>query len=285
MASLSSAFATARSYARLLTHSPARSARTWKGLRRWFRRPLRLVAHGLRRGPPTVMTSTTVDGQVVAYRTSTADLKVLHEVFVEDAYRLDAMPARLGVVLDVGAHIGLFSLRVAPRADRVLAFEPHPENAALLRRNLAGPAFAHVEGNEVAVAGGAGTVRLFSGGRNTAGHTIAPKAPSASLPYVDVPCVALADALEAARVERVGLAKIDCEGAEYAAVESLRAWGLSRVARLAIEYHAAPPGAPAAHSGEGLEALLRAEGFAVERVPLAHEGYGLLHATREGSGQ
>lgn len=42
-----------------------------------------------------------------------------------------------GVFLDIGAHVGKWSVWAAPRCAAVHAFEPHPENVAGLERNLA----------------------------------------------------------------------------------------------------------------------------------------------------
>jgi len=41
-----------------------------------------------------------------------------------------------GIVVDVGAHIGLFSLSVANRANKVVAIEPEPRNLLALRHNM-----------------------------------------------------------------------------------------------------------------------------------------------------
>ncbi|MGH9615212.1 MAG: FkbM family methyltransferase [Acidobacteriaceae bacterium] len=49
-----------------------------------------------------------------------------------------------GVVLDVGANIGYYSLYVLPRASAVHAFEPDPRASAVLRSNLAGHPNAHI---------------------------------------------------------------------------------------------------------------------------------------------
>jgi FkbM family methyltransferase len=59
------------------------------------------------------------------------------EVF---ANHLDAS----GVVLDVGANIGYYSLYMLPRAAAIHAFEPDPRALAVLRSNLEGHSNAHV---------------------------------------------------------------------------------------------------------------------------------------------
>jgi FkbM family methyltransferase len=277
------AWRTARAYARILTRTPLRNLATRRALRRWFVRPLLVVADGFDRGPASLCVAPTRDGGTLAYRAGTADPIVLREILAADAYRLDRLPpGRVPWIVDVGGHIGLFAWRAAPHAERLLTFEPVPDNFALLERNLAGPAFAHVERVNAAVADHAGTLRLFLGGKNTGGHTSFPAHVPAPGAHVDVPCVALAAELEARGVRRVGLLKLDCEGGEYAVLDGLASYGLDRIDRIAKEYHPLPsPGSPA-HSGEALEARLRAAGFAVDRVPGKRAGGGLLFATRVG---
>ncbi len=58
------------------------------------------------------------------------------------------------IVLDIGAHVGLHTLRLARRAGsagRIVAVEPSPANAALLKTHLAWNGFANVEVVEAAV--------------------------------------------------------------------------------------------------------------------------------------
>ena len=71
-------------------------------------------------------------------RAGTTDHRVFDEVFVRDAYRLAPGPAspRLGTVVDVGAHIGMFAIRASRVADRVFSLEPVEENRRLLAENL-----------------------------------------------------------------------------------------------------------------------------------------------------
>ncbi len=63
-------------------------------------------------------------------RTS-SDCYVFNEIFgKEDAYRRDRIAPliREGVVVEVGAHKGFFTLLAATQAKKVIAFEPDQEN-------------------------------------------------------------------------------------------------------------------------------------------------------------
>src|SRR5262249_44081469 len=70
------------------------------------------------------------------------DLFVLYEVLAFNAYHIAPSLLRsdnVRVVVDCGANIGITSLFLAARypAARILSVEPHPENFALLRTNVA----------------------------------------------------------------------------------------------------------------------------------------------------
>jgi FkbM family methyltransferase len=77
------------------------------------------------------------DGTRLTYRLNRGDIRLIPEVFGLEIYRLPRSFDRLTVV-DLGANIGLVSLFLASRYEltHVLAVEPSPGNAAVLRTNL-----------------------------------------------------------------------------------------------------------------------------------------------------
>jgi len=61
---------------------------------------------------------------------------VIPEVFTEDCYKIQGIP-KGSTVIDIGAHIGTFTLRCAKERNcRVYAYEPCPRNYLLLRKNI-----------------------------------------------------------------------------------------------------------------------------------------------------
>jgi len=82
------------------------------------------------------------------------------------------------VVLDVGANIGWYSLilsKLAPEAVDIYAFEPHPENRALLEENLRQNAADNVHVVASAVSDHCGEQDLFVySGANTGRHSLLP---------------------------------------------------------------------------------------------------------------
>lgn len=70
--------------------------------------------------------------------TDVCHLAIFEEMFLQPAYDFSLIDFEPEFILDVGAHIGLFSLLAASRWPdaTILAFEPHPDNATWARRNL-----------------------------------------------------------------------------------------------------------------------------------------------------
>ena len=66
-------------------------------------------------------------------------LDVYHHIWFRQDYEKVAKPHEGDIVIDVGAHVGLFTLRCLKchKVSFVVAIEPHPLNAKLLRANLA----------------------------------------------------------------------------------------------------------------------------------------------------
>lgn len=115
-----------------------------------------------------------------------------------------------GVVVDAGAHIGAFALAAAHAAPRgrVLAVEPGPRHAALLRENVARNGAANVDVIQAALGDAVGTVGFASNEHYSSGSTVAPDGD------VRVQATTL-DRLVAERgVRRLDLVKADVEGSE-----------------------------------------------------------------------
>ena len=108
-----------------------------------FDDPLRFARYEVSEVPRALPHRLRGSGLIVYVRHHTADIGMLNAGFVEDAYRFPAPvwdrltslrhPPR---VLDAGAKVGMFGLYVLERFPdaRILALEPDPLNAVILRR-------------------------------------------------------------------------------------------------------------------------------------------------------
>ncbi len=161
------------------------------------------------------------------------ELHAFREVFVLGVYeRLPQFAPRAGgVVLDVGANIGLFSLRHARAGARVYAVEPHPEAFARLERNLAANGLGQrVTALPCALGAAEGWARLRGGRATPLTRVIPDRSGAVRLRTLD----ALAAELGLARID---LLKLDVEGAEVEVLRGARRV-LPMVERLVLEVHA-----------------------------------------------
>jgi FkbM family methyltransferase len=159
------------------------------------------------------------------------------EVFANGCYRR-GLPRRLaGDVIDIGANIGAFTLEAATRhpAATVHAYEPDPRTFAVLRQNVeANGLSSRVRLWNEAVAGQPGEVTLWRG----EGSVLASTQPAAAARGGDscrVPAVTLQTVVGRA-ARRIGLLKMDAEGAEAEILESAGA-PLDRIENIVAEYH------------------------------------------------
>jgi FkbM family methyltransferase len=172
-----------------------------------------------------------VDGYAFADLHRPSTLFLLEEIWLEGCYDV-AIDEPSPLIVDAGANIGVAALRFAHRHPglRLVAFEPSPDAAAVLRRNLAA---AHVDAtvHELALGRTEGTFELLADRVGSVGATIATvAAPAAHVDTVSV--VTLSSLLS----EPVALLKLDAEGSEFAILGELETAGrLELVRRIVLE--------------------------------------------------
>jgi FkbM family methyltransferase len=192
-----------------------------------------------RAGPKRTLTYELRNGLRIAMRPGTLDAAVFKEVFVHRLYAPRGFEiGPRDVVIDVGAHIGCFSVFAARAASegRVIAFEPAPANFALLTQNLGLNALRQVEALPLAVSGAAGPRELRLS-LNTGGHSFHAIESAEPISVVQVTATTLADVVREKQLSRIDLLKMDCEGEEYGILDSCPEELLRRVRRLAMEVH------------------------------------------------
>ena len=217
-------------------------------------------------------------GEVLVSPVSEPLLTMFDEAWVEECYRPAGWTCGPdGVVLDIGACVGAFTLWAARRAGagRVIAVEPTPSLAAVLRANIERNGIGFATVREEAVGGHRRRAPLFGrgpGAMNTLYTSDHYGSTFHSIGSVDV--VTLDDLLEG--IERCDLLKLDCEGAEYEILAGASAHALASIRAVAAEYHVGMnEGDP-----DALARLLEDAGFRVTVSPLRDEEGGILHAVR-----
>lgn len=151
-----------------------------------------------------------------------SDWLVLQEVYQENCYQFKPEYITDGVVIDIGANIGTFTLLVPPEV-KVLAFEPEPNNYAYLMANLKENSRNNVVARQVAV-GYPGTTKII----NLQGGSFMDAENGTEVERVSI---------NDAPFEKCDFFKIDCEGAEYQIFSDMTDKTLKKIKRIAAEFH------------------------------------------------
>jgi FkbM family methyltransferase len=158
-----------------------------------------------------------------------------------DDYRLRDMCFGEGdVVIDIGAHIGLFSMYLAKRwpALKVLSFEPFPVNFRNCAENLQLNGVTNVVLSPKAITNDNRLLNMATDPHNSGGASAVVKTFESNGIVTDLTSMTLDEVFLAHEIGRCKLMKIDCEGMEYEILLGARV--LDKVDYLVGEFHASP---------------------------------------------
>jgi FkbM family methyltransferase len=202
------------------------------------------------------MSTDVVCGMKVAHRIGCGDESVVREVLRDDTYGLRQL-GLIGspVVVDIGAHIGCFSLLAHSvlRPSLLLAYEPESENFKLLTTNIAANRVTEAKLVMAAVTGSGGGVRMSLHKGSSGCHSLATRRSDS---FVDVASVAFDDVVR--DVAAVDVLKIDCEGSEYSVFRAASDASIAKVMTIVMEFHEF---GDLGEKAEDLFSLLRSKGF------------------------
>ena len=168
-----------------------------------------------------------VDGRI--FRVNPRDFGVTLELHSTGTYEpftrglcLDALAPGM-VFLDIGAHVGLYTLPAADRVGpegQVVAFEPHPSNRNLLLENLERNKIGNVTVVPAAVSDTTGQLELQVSPFNTGDHRLY-RRDGGRTKTVTVEVVSIDDWLETSGIEKVDMIKMDVQGAEANVIKGM----------------------------------------------------------------
>ena len=182
------------------------------------------------------------------------------------------------VVVDVGAHVGYYSLLAARQVGpegKVYAFEPEPTNHELLLDNIQRNGYTNIVSQRKAVSNSVGSTSLYLTNLDNGRHS----AYRHGLPErgrVNAETITLDAFLDAEGWPKVDLVKVDVEGAENDVLDGMnRLWQRSPDLKLIMEFNPTFLNHAAANPLQLLE-MLSSLGFVVHRV-VDSDGPVLLH--------
>lgn len=188
------------------------------------------------------------------------------------------LPRHDGVMLDVGAHYGEAHADFAANGWQVFAFEPDPDNRALLIRRLTNEQNVHVDPRAISEIDH-DVVTLYTSGVSTGISTLAPFHKS-HVPTVEVPTIRLDTFLQHCNSRQVTFLKVDAEGFDLPVIRTFP-WDTHTPLAVVCEFEdrkTLPLGYTFADLGE----FLRSKGYTVfvsEWHPIVE--YGTKHRWNE----
>lgn len=171
----------------------------------------------------------------VKIRAKSTDFYALTNVWLLEEYKINKLQIKKDdIVIDIGAHIGLFTVYVSKFCvdGRIYCYEPIKENYNLLTHNIEINNIKNATIFQKAVTDKSSVVRIFLN-QDTAAHSVFTE----SNEYVDVESISLKDIFDSNKIEKCDLLKLDCEGSEYIILNSLPDSYFEHIKKIVMEYH------------------------------------------------
>jgi FkbM family methyltransferase len=187
---------------------------------------------------PSMLAIGSFGGFEVAYRKNTADEEIIKNSFQNDVF-FSAVPEYLPgeghVIIDIGAHIGTFSLLSSSRARRakVYAIEASEDTFNFLKINVALNRCANISVHHLALTDKEGTCVLYHDSGNWGHSTV--KRLSNSSEIVD--SCTLSSFFERNHIDKCDFMKLNCEGSEFPILLSTPTALLRKIDILVVLYH------------------------------------------------
>lgn len=225
--------------------------------------------------PPAAVSQ---EGTTLTFRDGTWDEAIYQQVHDQNEYHIGELQPE-DIVIDVGAHVGSFSILAHDLGSReIYAFEANPENAAIAAANIG------TRGKLInaAVWGHKREPLLFHGSHdawNTGGGNVWGEEGQ------PIEVLDFNEFLEALGDRPIRLLKLDCEASEYSILYECR--HLNQIQEIVLEYHWFDH-VPATYEGYQLEQLngkallefLQGQGFEAEIQNAHPSGLGKIFAQR-----
>jgi FkbM family methyltransferase len=168
-----------------------------------------------------------------------SDTIVFLENFFLDSYdRVEGfMIKENDTVIDIGAHIGYFTIYAAKKAKKgkVISFEPSKESFKVLKNNLKINNIQNVNIENIGVRNESGNSILYVDRDNEIGNSMFSN--DKNLIKENVQVTSITEIIKKYNVKSIDLLKLDCEGAEYEIILKLPINILNKIKRISIEVH------------------------------------------------
>jgi len=201
----------------------------------------------------------------------------INEIWVNRIYNPKGFEIKAGdIVVDVGGHIGIFSLLASRFAKngQIITVEPFPSTFRILQENIRKNKIKNVLLVNKAISNKKGVKDLFLEGESTVGVTFFKDAlENDNLKKESVKTITLEELMKECGIDHIDFLKMDCEGAEYEILFSCSPTILNKIGKISMEYHNLDESNNVSH----LKKFLEGNGF---NVVLGAGKYSTLYAKR-----
>ena len=216
------------------------------------------------------------NGQKLEIRTTknSSDIHVFSEIWLENAYLKNFKLKTNSTIIDIGAHIGLFSILVSNicKNGMIYSYEPEKENYNLLNTNLKNNNIKNINFNNLGVASKNGIMKLYFNKNDFAGHSLYRKSEHS----VDIKTISIDDIFLKNNLLQCDLLKLDCEGGEYDIIMNLSEAILEKINAICIEYEKIPD---LKYTKKDMISKLRKKFIVIDQINSENAGY--IFATKK----
>lgn len=221
-----------------------------------------------------------VEQNGILLRQGTSDTFIYKEIFLDEIYKEYTLQlSDTSVVIDVGAHIGLFSLYCSTQCFKVYAYEATLGNYELAQKNIERTNSDNVKIEYLALWSKSGEKLHMKAdiSQQTGEFQVdVGEVQLGSESSDEVQSISIEDVFSANKIMHCDLLKMDIEGAEYAVLLSATKETLRKIGAMCLEYHRDIEGK---HSEDDLLSLLSENNFNLNLQKLSPET-GLIFANR-----
>ncbi len=215
------------------------------------------------------------NGLIYKLRGGSTDRFIINEVWIHKSYNPKGFEIkRNDIVVDIGAHAGIFTLLASyfAKQGQVYAFEPFKENYNLVLENINLNKAKNVKAFNQAVSDKKGKLKFYVSTSKNKGQNSMYKL-GESQKEVSVEKISFKDFLK--KIPKIDFLKIDCEGAEYEILFSLSKKELQKIKKISMEFHNYGK-----RTGDDLARFLHQNGF---KVKMVKDGkiFGRIYAVNE----
>ncbi len=208
------------------------------------------------------------NGITITTRPHRIDGSALNEVWFDRSYDPNAFGIHFDwknakKIIDVGGHIGTFTLYAAAKSPdaAIVTLEPEPGNFVMLTTNIAtNKLLSRVTPHNMGLGDGQ-PITLYTFPNDRGGNSVY-RSQEGGIP-VTIETISLKDIFDRHSIDMCDYVKIDCEGAEYEALYTLPAEYFARIRVIGLEYHHFSTNPT--HNADTLQTHLEKHGFTVKR--------------------